>query len=234
MKKIFNLFWLLTLMLFLGCSKSSNKLTISFSRNNQADSSNFRFSYFNIENQDSLIFENTKWPFYSVKDIITLDSLPSGEYSIHYTDIFNKPVTKQITLSGQNKQINIITDSINAVDYYADTPIERLKNNEYYIIDGKGGCIATIYASYTMHKFNNQYYIDTHTEKNRLLNQRAINAVRQFEAELLALEKYELCSSTGAFTYKIIKNGITLKTIKDKTCNWNGWQNMFYKLNKEL
>lgn len=234
MRQILIVFSFLFLAMLYGCSKSSNKLTITFARVNPDDSSYFRFSHFKVRNDDSLIFQKSGLASYCRGSIVDFDSLPDGNYYLDYTDLFGKAITKSIRLSNQNKTLKIITDSVHVSDYYNKTPIQLLKDDESYTINGQGGCVATLYTTYTVRKLINQYYLDTPRTKEHKLSQAGIDAIRQFEAELLAIERYELCQSTGSFTYKIVKNGQVLKSIDDRTCNWHGLQKMFFTLNKEL
>lgn len=234
MKQFLIILSFLFLAILYGCSKPSNKLTVTFARVNPDDSSYFRFSHFKVRNDDTLIFKNKGLASYDAASIVVIDSLPDGNYYLEYTDLFGKAITKSVRVSNQHKILKIITDSVDVSGYYNKTPIQLLKDDESYTINGQGGCVTTMYTSYTVRKLDDKYYLDVPRKKGHKLSQAGFEAIRQFEAELLAIEGFELCQSTGAFTYTVEKNSKVLKTIKDRACNWNGLRKMFFTLNKEL
>ena len=210
--------------LFISCHKSDNALKISFFRACEGSSKEVRVYDLSIKSNDSVYYSPRIPIYYGKEDTLKLDSLPYGIYEIEYTDILGKQKVRSVRLGSPKQQlVNIVLDSIDTSGLLNKTPIANLKEGESYTIESKGGCVATMYSFYTISKDKGEIYFQFITSPKSVLTASEIEMIKEFEAELLAIDGINSCMSTGRMTYKILKDKDTT-TIVDNTCNWNGWE----------
>lgn len=223
-------FLLLLTGLFISCHKSDNTLKITFSRACKGSSAKVRAYDFSIESNDSVLYSPRIPMYYGNEDTLKLDSLPAGVYEIKYKDILGRGKVKSVRLGGAKQQlINIVLDSIDTSRLLNKTPIATLKEGESYTVETKGGCVATMYSFYKISKDRGQIYFESVNIPKRSLTISETVAVKEFEAELLAINGVNSCMSTGRMTYKILKDKDTT-TIIDNTCNWAGLECVYAKI----
>lgn len=222
------LFVLSIIILFISCKKETKTLNIILNKTEKVDSSSIRFQILKLYNSDSLFYDVNYRHQFNFRDTIIVDNLPIGTYTLEYNDIVGNLITKYIDLRTIT-EIKISTDSIDIEKFRNKIPLINLKNNSYYEVNMQGGCVASFYGFYKISRIQDKYYIETFNSKKRLLNPDEIKAIEKFEAELYAIDGKVLCSSTGKKTFEIITDDV--KIISDNTCSWNGWTNLFSKLN---
>lgn len=223
---------LFILVLFVGCNKPSNKLTIVFSKTNPVDSVSTWIRFLQLKNQDSVVYKAFPLLRMSSGDTLKIDSLYNGDYILEFNNLIGERVRKNVSLNNNElKAVKIVFDSIPLDKFYSKIPFNHLKDNESYTIEGKGGCVATMYCHYIIEKQKGNYYFKSTNISNRLLKSEEIKAIKKFESELFAIEGRDVCFGTGRMTYKVVKNGTETHSITDNTCNWSGWSNMMFKLN---
>lgn len=221
-----------SVLVLVGCKKSSSRLDIIISKRDVTDSAYINVDYLSIRNKDSVIYKTRTHQRFDFLDTISLNNLPDGEYELVYNNLIGEKVKRKVLLKNNELEtVKIIFDSILSDKFYAKIPFNHLKDNESYTIEGKGGCGATMYCHYTIEKQKKSYYFKNENISNRLLKSEEIKAIKRFESELLAIENRNVCMSTGRMTYKITQNNLE-HSIVDNTCNWNGWSNLMSKLFK--
>lgn len=208
---------------FMGCSDGANTLKVTFSKTHQDSLSMSGIYGLEVVTKDSVsLFSRTPMLF-SDKDTLRLDSLHDGIYDVRYNDMWGNVKTRRVVLNNdQTKSINIISDSLNATRFYNKTPIANLKEGKSYRIEIRGGDVASSYAYYELKKARGQTYLSSIWGDAGVLTNAEIEKIKQYEAELLAIEGSKNCNSTGNFTYSIIIEKDTTD-ITDNTCNWDGW-----------
>lgn len=234
-KNMKNIILILFALCFVSCNQPLNKLDIILSKGEIADSSYINMNFLCLKNKDSIIYKISKPVRFNYIDTLKFDSLSDGEYELKYVDIVGNTITNKFLLKDNfSKRIKIVCDSIASEPFLPKIPFNKIKDNESYRIEGKGGCIATMYCHYVIEKHNGDYYFENINQSKRLLTPQEIKAVQKFESELLAIKGKNLCISTGRMTYKIIHDGVEIDSIIDNTCgNWNGWSNLMSKVSKK-
>jgi hypothetical protein len=228
MKKTLYIILLITSLL--GCKEKRSNLSIVFSKIEKEDSTSISLNGLFLKNSDSTFFKLQRPNQINFKDTIEIDSVPLGDYKLEYIDIVGNKILKSIKINENHNEIKILTDSINTEKFKNQIPFINLKNNDYYSVEMKGGCVASFHGNYKVSLTNNIYYFESIGIKKRILNQSEIIAIKKFESELLAIQGKDICLSTGRKTFQI--KGKVSKKIIDNTCNWNGWSNLFSYLNK--
>lgn len=206
---------------FMGCSGNNNTLKVTFSKTHQDSLSMSGIYGLEVVTKDSVsLFSRTPMLF-SDKDTLRLDSLHDGIYDVRYNDMWGNVKTRRVVLKNdQTKSINIISDSLNAARFYNKTPIANLKEGKSYRIEIRG--MGSSYAYYELKKARGQTYLSSIWGDAGVLTNAEIEKIKQYEAELLAIEGSKNCNSTANFTYSIIIEKDTTD-ITDNSCNWNGW-----------
>lgn len=232
MRGVLFVFFFVVLMLFISCSEKVNELNVSFSFQDTIVENNFDLPYLMLENQDSIIYEKWKPFFKSSKDTFKFTDLPTSAYSLHYYNTIGREKVKNIVLSGgEVRNVVIVPDSISVDEYYDKTPIMNLEKDSAYTIEYKGGCIATLGGYYKISKDSSNIYFEAIYQKKRPVSDDEINAIKEFEAQLLAIDGYGICNSTGRVVYTIIKRN-EKRYIPDNVCIWQGVNKMLRKLCK--
>lgn len=223
---------LFTVSLLVGCKKPASRLDIILSKSDAADSAYINIDFLTVRNKDSVVFKAKGHERFNSPDTLRFSNLPDGEYELAYSDMIGDRIKRKISLkNSESKAVKIVFDSISLDKFYPKIPFNHLKDNESYRLEGKGGCVATMYCGYTIEKQKGNYYFKNVNISKKLLKSEEIKAIKRFESELLAIENKDICMSTGRMTYKIIQNNVE-HSIVDNTCNWNGWSNLMSKLSK--
>jgi hypothetical protein len=213
-----------------GCNKQRGNLKIVFERKEKLAPLSFRVNGLILKNMDSIFFEHDKtFLSYTSKDTFRVEKLPFGNYKLQYVNILGELITRDLDFKKHNSVLLITVDSINIEKYQNSIPINNLKNNENYSVDMVGGCVAGFYGYYSISKKNNQYHFKSADFEINELDSIELSYLKQFESELFAINKKDICESSGRTEFKIVKNDNETKII-DNTCNWNGWGNLFLKL----
>lgn len=225
MKKYFLIFFIFSL----SCKNDLNTLHIVLTKNEKKDSTDITFNSLKISNSDSIIYKINTLEKFKFRDTIKIDKLPKGNYTLEYYDIIGNLIQKKIKLNNFN-ELKITTDNIDINKNKNKTFIKSLKPNNSYTIKMKGGCVASYHGYYKIMRVNNDYFFESYGIKKRILNKKEIRNINKFEAELLTIKNKGFCAGTGRKTFTILTN--TSMQIRDNTCNWNGWSNLFQSLNQ--
>jgi hypothetical protein len=224
---------LFTVLLLVGCKKSANRFDIILSKSDAADSAYINIDFLSVSNKGSIIYKAETHQRFDFLDTVSLNNLPDGDYELVYNDMIGDRIERKISLkNNESKAVKIVFDSISLDRFYTKIPFNHLKDNESYTIEGKGGCMATMYCHYTIEKHKQVYYFESVNIPKRLLKPEEIKAVKRFESELLAIQGKDICSSTGRMTYTILQDEKKTRIV-DNTCNWNGFENLMRKVDKD-
>ncbi|QEE50234.1 hypothetical protein FUA48_11790 [Flavobacterium alkalisoli] len=220
-------------ILLLSCNKGDNSLNVIITRVDPNCNASINLLFLDIKTSDSLFYKIKGYEGFDVNDTIKLINLPDDEYELKYFSMLGDYISRKIKLNdGDSKTITIVYDSIYSDNYINKTPIYNLRSGSSYTISRSGGCMASMTSSYTIKREGDNYYDINKDGYEILLTDKMKKAIQKFEAELLAIKGKNECNSTGMMTYVI--NSSELKdTIMDKTCNWQGFENMSHIYFKE-
>jgi hypothetical protein len=227
MKKLF-LFFAFT-MVFVSCKGELNQINVVFPHNMELGT---HVHDLKISSQDTVIkiYRGKHSFFFAKGDTLTFSGLRSGDYTMTYLDLLGKTKSKNITLKGGDTLFVMPKPlDVDVKAFYDKTPISNLKEGEGYEVWASGphsGPMHTIYRS------GNKFYYQGYNEEKRLLTNEKIGYVKQFEAELLAIQGVDsFILSSGNWYYYIVKNNDTLRLV-DNTGMWRGWQKWYPKIRK--
>lgn len=210
------------LFLLTSCKRECNKLEIKFSRVDSLNTESINVNELVLKKDDSIFFSKMRYHS-KPNDILKFDSLPDGKYELKYFDILDNLRIKKFNLvANESRLINIKFDSIDTGMFINKAPISNLKNGDTYRIERKGG---GMYGYYVVTKENNTFYFNAPYRKSKMLTMGQVDAIRNFEAELLKINGIDICISTRRMHYKIINKG-KVTEITDNTCNWSGWSTL--------
>jgi hypothetical protein len=227
MKKILLIIFIFQLI---SCKKQVGSIDVIVAKSEITDSTSSRLFGLSLKNSDSTFYKFKGLNSFKFQDTIKIDSIPVGEYELEYLDIIGNKVSKSIEVKrGKPNVFKILTDSIDSRKFENEIPFSNLNDNSFYTVEKNGGCVVSLYGFYKISRIGSIYYIESSNLEKKKLSQKDIIAIIKFESELFAINGKEICSSTGRNIFTITTDKVV--SITDDTCNWNGWSNLFFKLN---
>lgn len=224
MKKLLLLFAFA--LVFASCKKELNQINVVFPDDMELGT---HVHDLKISSQDTIIkiVRGKKYVQFSKGDTLTLSGLHSDDYTMSYLDLLGKTKSEKITLKGGDtlfvmpKPLNVDVKA-----FYDKTPIANLKDGEEYEVWVSGPYSGPMHS---ISRSGNKFYYQGYNEEKRLLTDEKIGYVKQFEAELLAIQGVNLSGSTGNWYYYITKNNEKFRLVDD-TGIWGGWQKWYPKI----
>lgn len=216
MKKLLLLFTLAVVVA--SCKKELNQINVVFPDDMELGT---HVHDLIISSEDTIIkiVRGKRSAFFTKGDTLTFSGLRSGDYAMSYLDLLGKTKIEKITLKGGDTLFVVPKPlKVDVTSFYDKTPINSLKEGEQYCVVKS----QTWSTCYTVYKIDGKVYFEPYAQEKKILNDKQINYIRQFEAELFAIKGIYISYSSGSAVYRIIKNGDTLR-IDDNTCMWNRW-----------
>lgn len=173
-------------------------------------------SEFKLFRNDSLI--KTIEPKHERKQKIK--NLEYGSYRVEYETIFRKTESIRVELIEKKKyNVDLCLDYIDYKDVSYKPIIDLLENGKSYSIQISSiGCEHNSDEKIIIKRKSDKYYI-YFGEKEKLLDQEEIQAIRDFEMELNYIKPLGGCTTTDTYHVKYKKKEIK---VSDGSCSWNG------------
>jgi hypothetical protein len=190
--------------------------------------------YFYYLPQNKLVQKIVHWRVR--KFPIPLQNLPAGDYKIAYHNNFRQPMTKQVTLKAQGK--NLIKLCPDVLETYSQNTLQKLQDKDSIVIHiSNKGCygsssqklivrkerglfLADWYEIHSRNSFEKITNYDPNGKltKTTILDSMDMVAFNRFENELEHIPG-EWC--TYSTTYTVISKYWNIVK-RDETCTWNG------------
>jgi hypothetical protein len=226
MKKLISLFIITSW--FASCKKEYVQINVVFPNELEVGA---RIHKLKISSQDTVIplERGRKSIFFSKGDTLTLYGLPPGTYTLSYLDLLGKTKKDKVTLNdGDNVFLKPKPLDVDVTPFYNRTPINNIKDGEHYMVIATGPYSGPIH---TIYRVGNKLYCEGYNEEKKLLSDEKSGYIKQFEAELFAIQGVNISWSTGRWYYYIIKGNDTLRLV-DNTGMWGGWKKWYPKIRK--
>ena len=222
--------YLTTILLFLiGISANSQTFSVKgIQKYCETDRTDNRERYLSVLQNDSVIVENVKTRFGEFK----VNGLNEGLYTFKFTNIFGQSIKKEIEIFENQKLIIICVDEFQDTNH--KTLFEIIEINDKITIDySSSGCEhfdkERMEFFYQKGNLIGELYIGRDFKKRKKLNTESIENLICFEKKIKEMNNsMGGCTTTDQFVFQL--NGKNRFTVKDDSCDWNG----YYQLKKDI